>query len=74
MFQEDAEIYRVIFLVALESQILLKHIDVGHIKADICLFQDFEQLLVTNLLGASSQRLNMTCEHEVLEFYLVFQL
>ena len=64
--EEDFEVDSVIVLVALESQVLLKSIDICHVKTDVCFFEHFEQLLVAYLLGPSCERLNDAIEQVVL--------
>ena len=55
MLKEDVEADRIIFLAALEGQILLEQFDIIHIAYNLALLKHLKKLLVTDLLRTSGQ-------------------
>jgi len=53
VIEKDSEVDCLVFRIALESQVLLQYVHVVAVVPDFTVFQDFEQLLVTDLLSAS---------------------
>jgi len=55
VLEEDAETDCLVLLVPLESQVLLKHVNVLHITSDLAVLQNLEKLLIANLPCASRE-------------------